>query len=92
MERFPRKIDMHMHTTASDGTDGPGELLEKIRSEGIGLFAVSDHDAVSTCAALAPLLGPGDPCSSTAWSSPAGTSWGATTSWVTPTAWRTARW
>ena len=58
---LPEKIDLHMHTTASDGTDSPAQLLEKIRAKGIGVFAVTDHDAVRTCVEMAPLLEEGDP-------------------------------
>ena len=28
--RYPEKIDLHMHTTVSDGTDTPLELAEKV--------------------------------------------------------------
>lgn len=56
MNNLPQKLDMHIHTTASDGTDGPEELLEKIKRAGIGLFAVTDHDAVKSCAVLLRLL------------------------------------
>lgn len=38
------KVDLHIHTTASDGTWRPGRLIENIKKEGIGLFAVTDHD------------------------------------------------
>ena len=44
-----RTIDLHMHTTVSDGTDTPGEILSRVRASGIGLFAVTDHDAVKGC-------------------------------------------
>ena len=40
------KIDLHMHSTVSDGTDTPEELLEHVREAGIGLFALTDHDDV----------------------------------------------
>jgi predicted metal-dependent phosphoesterase TrpH len=40
------KIDLHMHTTVSDGTDAPGEIVARVREAGIGLFSVTDHDAV----------------------------------------------
>ena len=40
------KIDLHMHSTVSDGTDTPEELLGKVRKNGIGLFALTDHDAI----------------------------------------------
>ena len=42
-------IDLHMHSTVSDGTDTPEELLERVREAGIGLFALTDHDAVKGC-------------------------------------------
>ena len=59
--RLPEKIDLHMHTIASDGTDSPAQLLEKIKAQGIGAFAVTDHDAVKTCVELQDLLREGDP-------------------------------
>ena len=43
------KFDFHMHSTVSDGTDTPQELLRHVREAGIGLFALTDHDAVSGC-------------------------------------------
>ena len=57
----PAKIDLHMHTTVSDGTDAPDELLSKIRSSGMELFAVTDHDAFKACGIIRKLLGDGDP-------------------------------
>ncbi|MCR5747206.1 MAG: PHP domain-containing protein [Lachnospiraceae bacterium] len=39
-------IDMHMHSTASDGTDNIKELLEKVREAGITVFSVTDHDTI----------------------------------------------
>ncbi len=53
---FPKKIDFHMHTTTSDGTDTPELLLEKIRQNGIDMFAVTDHDAISACESIRHLL------------------------------------
>ena len=35
-----------MHSTVSDRTDTPQELLQRVREAGIGLFALTDHDAV----------------------------------------------
>ena len=40
------KVDLHMHSTASDGTDTPEELLKNIRQNGITVFAVTDHDTI----------------------------------------------
>lgn len=39
-------IDLHLHTTASDGTDAPLALPEKLRQAGITTFAVCDHDTI----------------------------------------------
>ena len=39
-------IDLHMHSTASDGKDTPAALLEKIKSLGIRCFALTDHDTI----------------------------------------------
>ena len=53
---IPEKIDLHIHTTVSDGTDTPRELLKKIESSPLGVFAVTDHDAISACADIAKRL------------------------------------
>ncbi len=55
------KIDLHMHTTVSDGTDTPEELIVRVRESGIGLFSVTDHDAVKAGRIIPPLLTEGDP-------------------------------
>ena len=39
-------FDLHIHTTASDGSDTPAQLAEKIRAAGIRLFSVTDHDTI----------------------------------------------
>jgi len=46
-------IDLHMHTTASDGKSTPAELVARIQSLGIRTFAVTDHDTVAGVAATA---------------------------------------
>ena len=38
--------DLHVHSNASDGTDTPEELLQKIRNSGIKIFALTDHDTI----------------------------------------------
>ncbi|MGM0379404.1 MAG: PHP domain-containing protein [Bacillota bacterium] len=40
------KIDTHMHTTASDGTLEPKEILEEIREKNIKIFSITDHDSI----------------------------------------------
>ena len=42
-------IDLHMHSTASDGTCSPTELVEKIASIGLKAAALTDHDVVDGC-------------------------------------------
>lgn len=39
-------VDLHIHTTASDGTDRPSEVVKKAQSLGIDIIAVTDHDTV----------------------------------------------
>lgn len=41
------RIDLHIHTTASDGNWRPDELVRQVKKNGIGLFAVTDHDTAA---------------------------------------------
>jgi predicted metal-dependent phosphoesterase TrpH len=45
-------IDLQMHTTSSDGTWVPEQLLDYLVSERFGLVAITDHDRVDTAAVL----------------------------------------
>ncbi|MFZ5652414.1 MAG: PHP domain-containing protein [Bacillota bacterium] len=38
--------DLHVHTTASDGTDSPEEVVARAASFGLGALAIADHDTV----------------------------------------------
>ena len=40
-------IDLHTHTTVSDGTDTPAQLVNKALAQGIGTLAITDHDAIA---------------------------------------------
>ena len=40
-------IDLHTHTTASDGTDSPFALVNKALSSGITVLGLTDHDTTS---------------------------------------------
>lgn len=40
-------IDLHTHSTASDGTLSPRELVEHARSAGLSVVALTDHDTTS---------------------------------------------
>ena len=55
------KIDLHMHSTVSDGTDTPEELLARVQEAGIELFALTDHDALKGCDMIRKARKPGDP-------------------------------
>jgi 3',5'-nucleoside bisphosphate phosphatase len=37
-------IDLHLHTTASDGRLAPGELVDLAAAQGLRVMAVTDHD------------------------------------------------
>ena len=41
------KIDLHTHSTRSDGLDSPSELIANAAKAGIGIIALTDHDTVS---------------------------------------------
>lgn len=51
------KIDLHVHTTASDGTCTPEEVVERARAAGLTAVAITDHD---TMAGVAPAIAAGD--------------------------------
>ena len=40
-------IDLHTHSTASDGTDTPAELVAKAGAAGIDVLALTDHDTTA---------------------------------------------
>jgi predicted metal-dependent phosphoesterase TrpH len=44
-------IDLHSHTTASDGQHSPDELLAMAAAAGVTVLAVTDHDTVAGLAA-----------------------------------------
>ena len=52
-------IDLHTHTTCSDGTDTPHYLINKALSEGISVLALTDHDTTSGWQAAIDALRPG---------------------------------
>lgn len=40
------KVDFHVHSTASDGTDSPQELMKIVLNKDIKYFSITDHDTV----------------------------------------------
>ncbi|MEU7821305.1 PHP domain-containing protein [Catellatospora sp. NPDC049133] len=52
-------IDLHLHSTASDGTTPPGELMRLAGAAGLRVAALTDHDTTAGWAAAAQALPPG---------------------------------
>ena len=46
-------IDLHTHTTASDGRCAPAELVARASEAGVAVLSVTDHDTAAGCAATA---------------------------------------
>ncbi len=42
-----RLVDLHTHSTASDGIYSPGELLQHARAAGLHVLALTDHDSTN---------------------------------------------
>jgi predicted metal-dependent phosphoesterase TrpH len=51
----PGVIDLHLHTTASDGVCRPAELVDMAWRAGIRTMSVTDHDTVAAVAEIAAL-------------------------------------
>lgn len=45
-----RKVDLHLHTMASDGSWTPQELVHAAKKAGLGIMAVTDHDSLDSVA------------------------------------------
>jgi predicted metal-dependent phosphoesterase TrpH len=41
------RIDLHTHSTASDGTDTPAQLVRNAAAAGLDVIALTDHDTVA---------------------------------------------
>ena len=40
------KIDLHCHSTCSDGTYAPTEVVQRAHSAGVEVLALTDHDTL----------------------------------------------
>jgi 3',5'-nucleoside bisphosphate phosphatase len=40
------RIDLHTHSSASDGTDPPAEVMRRARAAGLDVIALTDHDTL----------------------------------------------
>ena len=54
-----RRIDLHTHSTASDGTTPPDVLAREARAAGLDVVALTDHDTTGGWDAAAAALPPG---------------------------------
>jgi predicted metal-dependent phosphoesterase TrpH len=53
------RADLHSHSTASDGTDPPAEVMRRARAAGLDAIALTDHDTVAGHDAARAALPPG---------------------------------
>lgn len=44
---YERPVDLHVHSTRSDGTFTPTELVALAKEKGLAAFALTDHDSVN---------------------------------------------
>ena len=57
--RRDTSIDLHAHSTASDGTDSPAGLVEAAAAAGVDVVAITDHDTTAGWAEAVAALPPG---------------------------------
>jgi predicted metal-dependent phosphoesterase TrpH len=53
------RIDLHSHSTASDGTSAPAEVVRRAAAAGVDVLALTDHDTVGGYAEARAALPPG---------------------------------
>jgi 3',5'-nucleoside bisphosphate phosphatase len=53
------RIDLHTHSTASDGTDTPAQLVANAAAAGLSAVAITDHDTTAGWAGAEAALPPG---------------------------------
>ena len=44
LEKKNGLIDLHLHTTNSDGMESPDEVIGKAQADGLSLIAITDHN------------------------------------------------
>jgi 3',5'-nucleoside bisphosphate phosphatase len=53
------RIDLHVHSSASDGTDPPAEVMRRAGQAGLDVVALTDHDTLAGLPEAARALPPG---------------------------------
>ena len=61
-------VDLHMHSTASDGSRAPADVVRAAKAAGLAAIALTDHDTVAGLPRRAPPARSSVCASSTAWS------------------------
>ena len=46
MNNIKNTVDLHIHTTASDGSDSPARVVKRAKSLGLEVISITDHDTV----------------------------------------------
>ena len=41
-----KRIDLHIHTTLSDGTLTPKQVIDEAAKNGVSTIAIADHDTI----------------------------------------------
>ncbi|HBD65110.1 MAG TPA: PHP domain-containing protein, partial [Clostridiales bacterium] len=55
-----KKVDIHMHTCASDGTWDVYDLKKELIKSKINIFSITDHDCVDNIKNMQEIIEPGD--------------------------------
>ena len=50
------KIDLHIHSNCSDGSDCSKDLIQNILNSEIEIFALTDHDTIEGCSKVESLI------------------------------------
>ena len=58
---MPGRIDLHLHTTKSDGVLTPSQLLDAVRTLKLSAFAIADHDTIDGYLEANDITKPHDP-------------------------------
>ena len=53
-------VDLHIHTSNSDGTYTTNEIIEKLKKLKIKLFSITDHDDITSCKEMEEIFLPED--------------------------------
>ena len=43
-----KRIDLHIHTTMSDGAFTPKEVIDEAYKNGVSVMAIADHDTIES--------------------------------------------